>query len=78
MPGRVARGATIFRGRCRSCSWGVLLAWLAITLHGIFGKVLIDLGGEKSPQQVFFGIQYEGAIRARSSSRLKLWPRSFF
>ncbi len=37
---------------------GVLLSWLTTALHGIFGKVLIDVGGQGSPQQVFFGIQY--------------------
>jgi len=37
---------------------GVVLSSLTITLHRTFGKLLIDVGGQGSPQQVFFGTEY--------------------
>ncbi len=37
---------------------GVVLSRLTTFLHRIFGKVLIDVGGQGSPQQVFFGTEY--------------------
>ena len=36
----------------------VVLSWLTTFLHGLFGKLLIDVGGQGSPQQVFFGTEY--------------------
>jgi spermidine synthase len=36
----------------------VVLARLTTFLHRVFGKVLIDVGGQGSPQQVFFGTEY--------------------
>ncbi len=37
---------------------GVVLSRLTTFLHRVFGTVLIDVGGQGSPQQVFFGTEY--------------------
>jgi hypothetical protein len=36
----------------------VVLSRLATFIQGAFGKLLIDVGGQGSPQQVFFGTEY--------------------
>jgi hypothetical protein len=38
--------------------WTVALAFGAFVLYRVYGRVLIDVGGQGSPQQVFFGTEY--------------------
>ncbi len=38
--------------------WTVLLSCGVLVFFGGFGRVLVDIGGQGSPQQVFFGTEY--------------------
>ncbi len=39
--------------------WTVALAFGTFAFYKLFGRVLIDVGGQGSPQQVFFGTEYQ-------------------
>ena len=39
--------------------WTVALAFGAFAFYKLYGRVLIDVGGQGSPQQVFFGTEYQ-------------------
>jgi SAM-dependent methyltransferase len=43
----------------------VVLAWAVLFVYTRFGEVMIDVGGQGSPQQIYFGTEY----RARDVSR---------
>src|SRR5437899_7457791 len=43
----------------------VSLAWAVLYIYLRFGQVMIDVGGQGSPQQIYFGTEY----RARDVSR---------
>src|SRR5262249_49322622 len=38
--------------------WTVALAFGTFVFYKVYGRVLIDVGGQGSPQQVFFGTEY--------------------
>ena len=38
--------------------WTIALAFGAFAFYKLYGRVLIDVGGQGSPQQVFFGTEY--------------------
>src|SRR5262245_36295523 len=42
----------------------VALAWAVLSIYTRFGQVMIDVGGQGSPQQIYFGTEY----RARDVS----------
>src|ERR1700731_3949228 len=44
--------------------WAVFLACGVLWVHSTHGRVMVDVGGQGSPQQVFFGTEY----RARDPS----------
>src|SRR6476661_229275 len=37
---------------------GMVLAWLTLMLYQNFSKLNVDVGGQASPQQIFFGTEY--------------------
>jgi SAM-dependent methyltransferase len=39
--------------------WTIALAFLTFAFYKLYGRVLIDVGGQGSPQQVFFGTEYQ-------------------
>src|SRR4029077_6279841 len=39
--------------------WTIALAFGTFAFYKIYGRVLIDVGGQGSPQQVFFGTEYQ-------------------
>lgn len=38
--------------------WTVLLSSGSLIVYNLFGRILVDVGGQGSPQQVFFGTEY--------------------
>jgi SAM-dependent methyltransferase len=38
--------------------WTIVLAFGTLAFYKLYGRVLIDVGGQGSPQQVFFGTEY--------------------
>jgi SAM-dependent methyltransferase len=57
---------------------GMTLAWLVLHLFTRFTDVMIDVGGQGSPQQIFFGTEYRARDLARFVVPLEAVAGTFF
>jgi SAM-dependent methyltransferase len=57
---------------------GMTLAWLVLYMFTRFTDVMIDVGGQGSPQQIFFGTEYRARDLARFVVPLEAVAGTFF
>src|ERR1700674_960515 len=56
----------------------VVLAYGMLRVHGLYGQVLVSVGGQGSPQQVYFGTEYRATDLSKFVVPLELLAAVFF
>ena len=56
----------------------VALAWAVLYVYSRFGEVMIDVGGQGSPQQIYFGTEYRAQDVSRFVVPLEAVAATFF
>ena len=56
----------------------VALAWAVLYVYSSFGEVMIDVGGQGSPQQIYFGTEYRAQDVSRFVVPLEAVAATFF
>lgn len=56
----------------------VILAYGILRVHGLYGHVLVNVGGQGSPQQVYFGTEYRATDISKFVVPLELLAGVFF
>src|SRR4051812_3340759 len=56
----------------------VALAWMVLQIYSRFGQVMIDVGGQGSPQQIYFGTEYRAQDVSRFVVPLEAVAGTFF
>jgi SAM-dependent methyltransferase len=56
----------------------VVLAYGILRVHGIYGQVMVNVGGQGSPQQVYFGTEYRATDISKFVVPLELLAGVFF
>jgi len=56
----------------------VALAWTVLYVYSRFGEVMIDVGGQGSPQQIYFGTEYRAQDVSRFVVPLEAVAATFF
>ena len=56
----------------------VALAWVVLFVYTRFGQVMIDVGGQGSPQQIYFGTEYRAQDVSRFVVPLEAVAGTFF